>query len=304
MPDTVAFIGLGAMGAPMAANLLAAGFQVRAFNRSPDKAKPLADKGATVCASVAEAVKGADFVVSIVADDEATRQVMLGADGVVANAAPGTVIIDSSTNTPTMVREVAAAARARGLDHLDAPVSGSVPQSRNRELVFMVGGEAATLEKAKPVLAAMGKMQVHCGGSGAGATIKLVNNMLSGSLNAAIAEALSVAMAAGVDPEAAQQVLNEGAAGSRLTRNKIPKILSRDFAPQFQIALMEKDLRYFLALAQQVDRPAPITSLVRSQFQAARRAGLGSLDVSGVYLQASGEIVQQGDAGAPAGKAG
>lgn len=304
MPTTIAFIGLGAMGAPMAANLLDAGFAVRAFNRSPDKAKPLADKGATVCASVAEAVKGADFVVSIVADDEATRQVMLGADGVVANAAPGTVIIDSSTNTPTMVREVAEAARARGIEHLDAPVSGSVPQSRNRELVFMVGGEAATLEKAKPVLAAMGKMQVHCGGSGAGATIKLVNNMLSGSLNAAIAEALSVAMAAGVDPEAAQQVLNEGAAGSRLTRNKIPKILSRDFAPQFQIALMEKDLRYFLALAQQVDRPAPITSLVRSQFQAARRAGLGSLDVSGVYLQASGEIVQQGDAGAPAGKAG
>src|SRR5690606_9366226 len=106
------------------ANLLAAGFSVRAWNRSPDKAKPLAERGATLCASIAEAVEGTRFVVSIVADDEATRQVMLGQEGVVARAAPGTVIIDSSTNTPAMAREVAVAARARGIDHLDAPLSG------------------------------------------------------------------------------------------------------------------------------------------------------------------------------------
>src|SRR5690606_35887688 len=132
-------------------------------------------------ASIAEAVDGAAFVVSIVADDEATRQVMLGREGVVASAAPGTIIIDSSTNTPAMAREVAAAARGREIDHLDAPVSGSTPQSRNRELVFMVGGDADVLERARPVLEAMGRMVVHCGDSGAGATIKLVNNMLSGT---------------------------------------------------------------------------------------------------------------------------
>lgn len=289
MTDTIAFIGLGAMGAPMAANLLAAGFSVRAWNRSPDKAKPLAERGATLCASIAEAVEGARFVVSIVADDEATRQVMLGQEGVVARAAPGTVIIDSSTNTPAMAREVAVAARARGIDHLDAPVSGSTPQSRNRELVFMVGGDASVLERARPVLEAMGRMVVHCGASGAGATIKLVNNMLSGTMNAAIAEAIAVACAAGVSTEAAQAVLSEGAAGSRLTRVKIPKMLNRDFAPQFQLGLMDKDLRYFLSLAQQVDQPAPVASLVRSQFQAARRAGLGELDVSAMFLQARGE---------------
>jgi 3-hydroxyisobutyrate dehydrogenase-like beta-hydroxyacid dehydrogenase len=289
MPETIAFIGLGAMGAPMAANLLAAGFPVRVFNRSPAKAAPLADQGATVCASVAEAVDGAAFVVSIVSDDEATREVMLGADGVVATAAPGTVIIDSSTNTPAMAREVAQAARTRGLEHLDAPVSGSTPQSRNRELVFMVGGDADVLERARPVLDAMGRMVVHCGSSGAGATIKLVNNMLSGTMNAAIAEAIAVATAAGVSTEAAQTVLSEGAAGSRLTRVKIPKMLNRDFSPQFQLGLMDKDLRYFLTLAQQVDQPAPVASLVRSQFQAARRAGLGELDVSAMFLHARGE---------------
>lgn len=289
MTDTVAFIGLGAMGAPMASNLIDAGFALRVHSRNPERARPFAERGVTVCATVADAVKGARFVVSIVSDDEATREVMLGTPGVVANAAPGTVIIDSSTNTPAMAREVAAAALGSRLEYLDAPVSGSVPQSRNRELVFMVGGDAAALEKARPLLDAMGRMTVHAGSSSAGATIKLINNMLSGTMNAAIAEAMSVARASGVDTDAAQAILGEGAAACRLMKTKIPKMLSGDFSPQFQLGLMDKDLRYFLALAQQVDRPAPISALVRSQFQAARRAGLGALDVSAIYLQASGE---------------
>jgi len=285
MPNDVAFAGLGAMGAPMAANLLAAGFTVRAYNRSPEKAAALEARGARLCRSLSEAVTGAAFVVSMVADDEATRQVMLADDGVIARAAPGTIIIDSSTNTPAMAREVAQAASARGILHLDAPVSGSVAQAGNRELVFMVGGDEAPLERARPLLEAMGRMTIHCGPSGAGATIKLVNNMLSGTMNAAIAEAIALALAAGVNPEAAQAVLAEGAAGSRLTRTKLPKMLTRNFSPQFQLGLMDKDLRYFLAMAQQVDQPAPIAALVRSQFQAARRAGLGGLDVSALFLQ-------------------
>src|SRR5690606_5838590 len=149
------------------------GFALRAWNRSPERARPLAERGATACASIAEAVQGARFVVSIVADDEATRAVMLGERGVVASAAPGTSIVDCSTNTPAMAREVAQAAAARGLVYLDAPVSGSVPQARNRELVFMVGGDAAAIESARPLFDAMGRMTVHVGASGAGATIKL-----------------------------------------------------------------------------------------------------------------------------------
>jgi 3-hydroxyisobutyrate dehydrogenase len=288
MSTTIAFTGLGAMGAPMAENLLAAGFALRVWNRSPGRAEPLAARGATVCATPAEAVRGAAFVVSMVADDEATRQVMLGEHGVVGAAAPGTTIVDSSTNTPAMAREVAHAAAVRGVHHLDAPVSGSIAQARGRELVFMVGGPRVAFDAAQPLFAAMGRMSRHMGESGAGATIKLVNNMLSGTMNAALAEAMSVALAAGLDPEAVRELLGEGAAGSRLVKTKIPKMAAGDFSPQFQLGLMEKDLRYFLGLAQELDRPAPVAALVRSQMQAARRAGLGTQDVSALFAHITG----------------
>jgi len=285
---TVAFLGLGAMGAPMADNLQDAGFGLRVWNRTRSRAEPLAARGAVVCATPAEAADGAGFVVSMVADDEATRAVMLGADGAIAAAAPGTVVIDASTNSPDMAREVARAAAARGVAYLDAPVSGSLAQARGRELVFMVGGEPAAFDAARPLLDAMGRQAHRIGPSGAGATIKLVNNMLSGTVTAALAEAAMVAEAAGIDGDALLAVLAEGAAGSRLVRSKVPKITARDFTAQFQLALMEKDLRYFVALAQQVDRPAPLAGLVRAQLQAARRAGLGGQDVSAVFQWVSG----------------
>ncbi len=286
---TVAFIGLGAMGAEMARNLLAAGFSLRVYNRSAERAAPFREQGAAVCATPGDAAHGASFVVSMVADDAATEQVMLGADGVVAAAGRGTLIVDSSTNTPAMSRRVAQAAAQRGVAHLDAPVSGSIAQARGRELVFMVGGEAADFDRAAPLFQAMGRMARRLGGSGSGATIKLINNMLSGTTSAAIAEALMCAEAAGLDPAITQEILGEGAAGSRLMKTKMPKMMKRDFSPQFQLALMEKDLRYFLALAQELDRPAPIASLVRSQLQGARRAGLGRQDVAAVFLHVSGE---------------
>lgn len=280
---TVAFLGLGAMGTPMADNLIAAGFVLRAWNRTPERARPLAARGATVCASVADAVRGAAFVVSMVADDDATRAVMLGADGAIAAAAPGTVIVDASTNSPDMAREAAAAASARGVAYLDAPVAGSLVQARGRELVFMVGGDAAAFDAARPLFDAMGRIARRIGDSGTGATIKLVNNMLSGTVTAALAEAMMVAEAAGIDGESALAILGEGAAGSRLVRTKLPKISAREFSAQFQLALMEKDLRYFGTLAQRVDRPAPIAALVRTQLQSARRAGLGTRDVCAVF---------------------
>lgn len=291
MTTTIAFIGTGAMGAEMAGNLLNAGHSLRVYNRSASKTKPLLEAGATACTSPADAVAGAAFVVSMIADDAAAREVMLGADGVVGAAAPGTIIIDSSTLTPAMVREVAAAAAARGIQYLDAPVSGSIAQARGKELVFMVGGDAAALEKARPVIMAMGRLIKHMGPSGAGATIKLVNNMLSGTISAALAESLAVAEAAGLDPAAVLEVLGEGAGGSRLMKSKIPKMTGRDFKPQFQLALMEKDVRYFLSLAQDLDRPAPIASLVRSQYQAARLAELGKLDVSALFLHVTGKRI-------------
>ncbi len=287
--STVAFIGLGAMGSRMAMNLHAAGHSLRVFNRSKEKTKQFADKGIEVCDSPAAAAKGAEFVCSIVSDDIATREVMLGAAGVIGAAAAGTIILDSSTNTPAMSREAAKAAAAKGVIYLDAPVSGSLAQAQGKELVILVGGDKAAFDKAQPLLLAMGRMVRRIGDSGAGATLKLINNMLSASLTAAIAEAAQVAEAANLDRDATMEVLNEGAAGSRLMKTKLPKIFKRDFSAQFQLELMDKDLRYFLALAQEQDRPAPIASLVRSQYQAARRAQFGKLDSCAVFLQAAGE---------------
>ena len=290
--STVAFIGLGAMGSRMAMNLHAAGHQLKVFNRDKAKSKPFADKGIEVCDSPAAAAKGAEFVCSIVSDDIATREVMLGTDGksgVIGAAAAGTIILDSSTNTPAMAREAAKAAAAKGLFYLDAPVSGSLAQAQARELVILVGGDKAAFDKAQPVLLGMGRMVRRIGGSGAGATLKLINNMLAAALTAAIAEAALAAEAADLDRDATMEVLAEGAAGSRLMKTKLPKMFKRDFSPQFQLELMEKDLRYFLALASEVDRPAPIASLVRSQYQAAKRAQLGKLDSCAVFLQAAGE---------------
>jgi 3-hydroxyisobutyrate dehydrogenase-like beta-hydroxyacid dehydrogenase len=290
--STVAFIGLGAMGSRMAMNLHAAGHLLRVFNRSREKTRQFADKGIQVCDSPAAAVQGAEFVCSIVADDGATREVMLGADGksgIVGAAAAGTIILDSSTNTPAMSREVAKAAAAKGIVYLDAPVSGSIVQAQGRELVILVGGDKAAFDKAQPVLGAMGRMVRRIGDTGAGATLKLINNMLSASLTAALAEGALAAEAANLDRDAVLEILGEGATGSRLLKTKLPKMFKRDFSTQFQLELMDKDLRYFLALAQELDQPAPIASLVRSQYQAARRARLGGLDHCAVFLQAAGE---------------
>ena len=287
--STVAFVGLGAMGSRMALNLHAAGHSLRVYNRDRAKTKSFAEKSIATADSPAAAAKGAEFTISMVADDVATREVMLGASGIVGAAAPGSVIIDCSTNTPGVARELAQAAAARGCAYLDAPVLGSLAQAQARELVILVGGVQAAFERAQPILAAMGRLARRVGESGAGATLKLVNNMLSGSVTAALAEAAQVAEAAGIDRTVAVEILGEGAAGSRLLKAKLPKMFNRDFAPQFQLELMEKDLRYFLGLAQELDRPSPIASLVRSQYQAARRAALGKLDSCAVFLQAAGE---------------
>ena len=287
--STVAFLGLGAMGSRMAMNLHAAGHKLRVYNRDKAKARPLADQGAEVCDSPAAAAKGAEFVCSMVSDDVATRAVMLGSKGAVEAAAPGTIVLDSSTNTPAMAREVAFAAREKGVFYLDAPVSGSLPQAQAKELVIMVGGDRAAFDKAQPLLSAMGSMVRYIGAAGAGATLKLINNMLSASLTLALAEAAQVAEAGNIDRDVALEVLGAGATGCRLTKSRLPKMFKRNFSALFQLSLMEKDLRYFLALAQELDRPVPLAALVRSQYQAARRADFGKLDSCAVFLQSAGE---------------
>jgi 3-hydroxyisobutyrate dehydrogenase len=287
--STVGFIGLGAMGSRMAMNLHAAGFKLKVWNRDRAKAKPFSDKNIPVAESPADAARGAEFVVSIVADDIATREVMLGASGVIGAAAAGTIVIDSSTNTAGMARDVARAAAARGVLYLDSPVSGSLAQAQGKELVIMVGGDKAAFDKAQPVYAGMGRLVRRIGESGSGATLKLINNMLGAALQSALAEGAQIAEAANLDRAACMEILNEGASGSRVVKNKLPKMFSRDFTPQFALELMDKDVRYFLQLAAELDRPAPVAALVRSQFQAARRVALGKLDSCAVFLYAAGE---------------
>jgi len=283
--STIAFIGLGAMGSRMAQNLLAAGHQLNVYNRSPDKTKAFVQPGVRVCSSPAQAMEQAELAIVMVADDEATREVMIGSAGLVNTAAAGTLLIDCSTITPPMAREVSRVAATHGVCYLDAPVLGSLAQAQNRELVFLVGGEAADFAKAQPVFAAMGRLVRHVGVVGAGATLKLINNMLSGSAGAALAEAARLIEATGIDPSAAVEILSEGAAGSRLTKTKLPKMLNRDFSPQFQLQLMDKDLRYFLGLAKELHQATPIAELVRSHYQVACDNDLGQQDFSAVYLR-------------------
>ena len=281
MGFTIAFIGLGAMGSRMATQLLDAGHALRVFNRTASRCEPLQARGAVVCASPAQAAQGAQFAVSMVADDGASTEVMLGEQGLIATF-EGRAIIDCSTNSPLFAKRAAQAAAARGIAYLDAPVSGSLAQAQGRELVFMVGGDAGAFEAAQPLFTAMGRQATRLGDAGSGASLKLVNNMLSGITNAALAEAVRMMEAAGIDPLQALPVLAEGAAGSRLMRTKIPKLAAREFSPQFQLALMDKDLRYLLEWAGQMDCPLPVATAARQQMQAARRAGLGDQDVSAV----------------------
>jgi 3-hydroxyisobutyrate dehydrogenase len=263
MSFTIGFIGLGAMGSLMADNLLQAGHCLQVWNRTAARCAPLVERGAKVCDNPAQAAQGADFVVSMVADDAATAEVMLGTGGILETFR-GQAIIDCSTNSPAMARRVAQAALAHHTAYLDAPVSGSLAQARGRELVFMVGGPAQAVTAAMPLFEAMGRMVRHMGDAGSGATVKLINNMMSGTVNAAIAEAVSVAEAAGLD-------------------------VARDFSPQFQLGLMDKDLRYFLDMARELDRPVPLASAARHQMQSARLAGLGTQDVSAVFASLAGQ---------------
>jgi 3-hydroxyisobutyrate dehydrogenase len=288
MSFTIGFIGLGAMGSLMADNLLQAGHSLQVWNRTAARCAPLVERGAKACDNPAQAAQGADFVVSMVADDAATAEVMLGTGGVLETFR-GQAIIDCSTNSPTMARRVAQAASAHHTAYLDAPVSGSLAQARGRELVFMVGGPAQAVTAAMPLFEAMGRMVRHMGDAGSGATVKLINNMMSGTVNAAIAEAVSVAEAAGLDVMQVGELLAEGAAGCRLMKTKIPKIAARDFSPQFQLGLMDKDLRYFLDMARELDRPVPLASAARHQMQSARLAGLGTQDVSAVFASLAGQ---------------
>ena len=272
----VGFIGLGIMGKPMAENLLKAGFPLVVYNRTPRRTEELEKLGATVARSAREVAAGSEIIITIVSDSPDVLDVILGADGVIAGARKDSTVIDMSTISPRVTREIAAALRGKGVQMLDAPVSGGEKGAIEATLSIMVGGDADTLEHARPVLLAMGKTITHVGPNGMGQVCKLANQIAVGLHNLAVGESLMFAVKAGADPAKVLQALQGGAANSWAFQYLAPKILQRDFSPGFMVKLQQKDLRLVLDAARELDLPLPGTALTNQLYHAVESRGAGA----------------------------
>jgi 2-hydroxy-3-oxopropionate reductase len=278
MPDVIGFIGLGIMGAPMAANLVKAGFDVAGHTRSRGGLDRLAAAGGRPVAGLAEAVADADVVITVLPDSPDVEQVVLGRDGVLAHARPGTLLIDMSTIRPQTARTVAAAAADRGLRPLDAPVSGGEQGAVEGTLSIMVGGAEADFSAAQPVLEALGSTIVHVGPAGAGQTVKAANQLVVAGTIQLVAEAIVLLEASGVDPAAGLKVLAGGLAGSTVLERKAASMLAREFRPGFRVDLHHKDLGIMLDAAREAGAVVPVGALVAQLMAALRAQGDGSSD--------------------------
>jgi len=279
---TVAFIGLGIMGGPMAANLVKAGFEVTGYNRSPEKVAALVDAGGRGADSVAEAVRDADVIITMVPDSPDVEAVTGGDDGVFASAKAGALYVDMSTIRPDVAVRVAEAGRNAGLRVLDAPVSGGEAGAIEASLSIMVGGEPADFEDARPVLEAVGKTIVHVGPAGSGQTVKAANQLIVAVNIEVLAEAVVFLEAYGVDTKAALEVLGGGLAGSTVLNRKGPNMLAREFKPGFRLALHHKDLGIVTSAAREAGVAIPLGAVVAQLVGALVARGDGGLDHSGL----------------------
>lgn len=282
MPDTIAFLGLGTMGAGMAASLLRAGFPLAVYNRTRAAAEPLAAQGARVAATPAEAAHGARLIVAMVADDAASRAVWTGETGALAAASPGAVLVECSTLSPVWIAELAALAARCSLELLDAPVTGSRAQAESGQLTFLVGGAPAALAAARSALAAMGKAIVHLGPTGSGARMKLVNNFLCGVQIASLAEAIAWLERSHMDVGQALGLLAAGAPGSPLLAGVSKRMTAPDAGLNFRVRLMEKDLQYAEDEARRCGLVLTTAEPARARFHTATAAGLGDQDIAAV----------------------
>jgi 3-hydroxyisobutyrate dehydrogenase len=293
MPKT-AILGLGVMGAGMAANLLKAHVPLTVWNRTRARAEPFAARGARVAASPREAARGAEVVVAMVGDDAASREVWLGEAGALAAVDRGAVLVECSTLSADWVRELAAAAAARGAALLDAPVGGSKDAAEEGRLVLFVGGEAAALERARPVLEPISQRIVHLGPSGSGAMMKLVNNLMAAVQAAALAEGLVLAERAGLDMTKVVPALINGGPGSPVVKGKAARMANRDYADtQFALRWMHKDTTYALRAADAHGVPMPVLAAAREVYRAARSLGHDEDDFSAV-VEAVRNVTRKG----------
>jgi len=278
----VALLGLGIMGTGMAHRLLSAKFPLAVYNRNHDKCLPLIKEGATAAATPREAATGAQIVISMVANDDASRDVWMGENGALATAPPNCLLIESSTLTVAWIQDLAATALQRGFQFLDAPVTGTKPHAASGELVFLVGGSSAAVAAAQPVFSVLGRETIHLGPTGSGALMKLINNFVCGVQAASFAEALTLMDAGGLDRTKAMSVLTQGAPGSGIVKRVADRVSINDFAPNFALQWMAKDLSY--ALQEGASRKVNLTTAAAalSIFRSAITNGHGDEDFSAV----------------------
>jgi 2-hydroxy-3-oxopropionate reductase len=276
--QTVGFIGLGIMGRPMARNVLAAGFALVVYDLMPEPVNELVRAGATAVASPAEVAASADVVLLCLPDSPDVEAAMTGPQGLLAGARQGQIVVDMSTISPVTARTLAEKAAAQGVIVLDAPVSGGQVGAANGSLSIMVGGDAAALEKVRPILAAMGKTILHLGGSGAGQVAKACNQLVIAVTIEAVAEAMVLAAKAGVDPAKVRAALLGGYANSRVLEGHGERFLERNFTPGFRTRLQYKDLNIALDAGRAYGAPLPAGALVQQLYAAMMARGDGDLD--------------------------
>jgi 2-hydroxy-3-oxopropionate reductase len=280
--QSVAVVGAGRMGGPMALNLTRAGFAVYAYDTSATQLEQLARQGVTAAASAQAAARAAEIVITMLPSDDALQQVVEGPGGLLEVLRPGQVLIDMGTSKPATSQRLAELIIARGADMLDAPVSGGEPGARDATLSIMVGGERAVFERCRPVLAALGVTLTYIGGHGMGLIAKLVNQMLMEAAFCTIAEAFALAAKAGADVEAVYQAVRGGLGGSRVLDQMLPQLLSGDLGSGRELTLHHKDGAYALAAVEALGGWAPITELTHTLFDQALAAGQGAHSAVGV----------------------
>lgn len=278
----IGFIGLGTMGLPMASNLITNGFEVTVYNRTASKCQPLLDKGAILASTPREATAGQDVVITMVSNDDSIRSIYYGEDGILQSVSKGSTIIDSSTISPELVKQLAAEVNERGAHFLDAPVTGSKPAAIDGTLVFMVGGSADVIAKEKDIFDTLGKKILHMGPNSSGAVAKLAHNTVVGINNLALIEGLSIASKSGIPADTFLELVQLGSAGSKAADLKGQKIIDHDFSNQFSLQLMLKDLKLASSLTDSIGVPTPMLNLAKSLFQTGQSEGFGEEDLSAV----------------------
>jgi 3-hydroxyisobutyrate dehydrogenase-like beta-hydroxyacid dehydrogenase len=282
MKSTIGFIGLGLMGKPMAGNLLKAGFPVVVWNRTESRADELVGAGAKLGASPRDTASQADVLITIVSDPAAVETILWGDEGALGGLRRGATMIDSSTISPDLARRVAAACAEKGVDYLDAPVTGGDWGAKKGELVFMIGGKEDVFERVKPVFEVLGKKFFQVGPNGAGQTVKLAMNLILALEVEALAEALALATKGGVAGEKLVEVMQSSMARAGVLDVKAPSILKNEFPASFPLRLMHKDIRLALELAGKMGVTLPAASAAYATYSAVKESSKDDPDYAAV----------------------